>query len=63
LTDWRHRLFLARTPADWIRTTAYFVLLPGSFNDPETGMDLSLTAALTQRLGRIGRNLVSWVEP
>ncbi len=62
-TDWRHRLFLARTPADWIRTTAYFVLLPGSFNDPETGMDLSLTAALTQRLGRIGRNLVSWVEP
>jgi hypothetical protein len=26
-------------------------------------MDLSLTAALTQRLGRIGRNLVSWVEP
>jgi hypothetical protein len=63
LTDWRHALFLARTPADWIRTTAYFVLLPGSFNDPETGMDLSLTAALTQRLGRIGRNLVSWVEP
>jgi hypothetical protein len=63
LADWRHRLFLARTPADWIRTTAYFVLLPGSFNDPETGMDLSLTAALTQRLGRIGRNLVSWVEP
>ena len=62
LADWRHALFLARTPADWIRTTASFVLLPGSFNDPETGVDLSLAAALTQRFGRIGRNLVSWVD-
>lgn len=63
LADWRHALLLARTPADWIRTTASFVLLPGSFNDPKTGMDLSLPAALVQRLGRISRNLVTWAGP
>jgi hypothetical protein len=62
LADWRHALFLARSPTDWIRTTASIVLLPGSFNDPETGLDLSLATALTQRLGRIGRNLANWVN-
>lgn len=63
LADWRHALLLARTPADWIRTTASFVLLPGSFNDPRTGLDLGLPAALAQRVGRIGRNWVSWTGP
>jgi len=63
LADWRHALILARTPDDWIRTTASFVLLPGAFNDPRTGRDLSLSEALAQRLGRIGLNLATWAGP
>jgi hypothetical protein len=54
---WYQRVVLSRSPQDWLRSAAAYALPPAAFNDPATGEDRSLAAALASRLGRVQERL------
>ncbi len=56
---WYQRVALSRSPHDWLRSAAAYALPPAVFNDPASGADRSLDAALASRLARIRRRLSS----
>jgi hypothetical protein len=54
---WRQRVELAATPADWLRSAAAYALPPAVFNDPSTGKDRPLPAAVASRFLRARQRL------
>ncbi|MDM7951729.1 MAG: nucleotidyltransferase family protein [Cyanobium sp. CZS 25K] len=54
---WYQRVALSRSPQDWLRSAAAYALPPAAFNDPCSGEDRSLAAALASRLGRVQERL------
>jgi hypothetical protein len=47
------RVALISSPEDWLRRAAAYALPPTAFNDPASGEDRSLAAALASRLARV----------
>jgi hypothetical protein len=54
---WYQRVVLSRSPEDWLRSAAAYGLPPAAFNDPASGEDRSLAAALVSRLTRVQERL------
>ena len=54
---WYQRVALSSAPIDVLRSAAAYALPPAAFNDPSTGEDRSLAAALASRLGRVQERL------
>jgi hypothetical protein len=54
---WYQRVALSRSPQDWLRSAAAYALPPAAFNDPRSGQDRSLAAALASRLARVQERL------
>ncbi len=54
---WYQRVALSRSPNDWLRSAAAYALPPALFNDPGSGVDRNLAAALTARLARVRERL------